>query len=116
MADINARASKAFPSPLEVHRFISKRKGGKLYVLTRFPSPLEVNRFISDQISLAGRISQDFPSPCEVDRFVSQMIDYSKYSEIKTLPSPCEVNRFIYFSRNLGEICREFVTVPSRGI
>ena len=50
MADINVRASKAFPSPLEVDRFISKNVGLFGAWFYGFPSPLEVDRFISKQL------------------------------------------------------------------
>ena len=38
---------QAFPSPLEVDRFISLVAEPKINIDKKFPSPLEVDRFIS---------------------------------------------------------------------
>ena len=62
---------EAFPSPLEVNRFISRAH--KTNENFRFPSPREVDRFISDRHDpLYGDKIRGFPSPLEVDRFISQ--------------------------------------------
>ena len=83
-----------FPSPREVHRFISM-------ILNIEPKPQTSYRPLSRYIGLyldyktySNKPRFELPSPPEVNRFISKALSKSMSAEF-TFSSPLEVNRFI---------------------
>ena len=58
----------SFPAPLEVDRFLYKKKFNERNWVEQFPAPLEVDRFLYKYAPWSDEIVFLFPSPSEVDR------------------------------------------------
>ena len=68
MALTDTHVLGAFPSPLEVDRYLYNYVESKVKSQELFPSPLEVDRYLYKDIYLQNKGSSMFPSPLEVDR------------------------------------------------